>query len=404
MMSELYGLTRMTHRRGYKGTWSKRYKMFLFNLKIVALFFEYPGYRVAAHAENITLERMKSMFRVCLTNRLRLLLVIVLSVEALSVSAQTGSFLVSERISQYRQAYPEIEFKLLYTMEDYDEILPLTESLGKDLSNPEYEHPEDARITLVEAQEYRIARLIDNDMSSATLFKTPNANITDHPYVCLITMNHQLSDWDPLAATRFMYDLDEETIRTMPISLRLNNRDFLLFTIDHEIFHCIDTYTNGFLFPKTLDEITASKNRARAEIRTEAFAAMAHLSRQPDGKNFLNNLANARTLNLFSWDVEHYTAEVLNRVVETSELITTEDIRILVEQSTKMASGMTPTLLDYKEFIVAVWAALEEYGVDVYKLPAYYEDLIDILPPIPGKVEAISNKIKEADAAIQCNL
>ena len=135
------------------------------------MFFEYPGYRVAAHAENITLERMKSMFRVCLTNRLRLLLVIVLSVEALSVSAQTGSFLVSERISQYRQAYPEIEFKLLYTMEDYDAILPLTESLGEDLSNPEYEHPEDARITLVEAQEYRIARLIDNDMSSATLLK-----------------------------------------------------------------------------------------------------------------------------------------------------------------------------------------------------------------------------------------
>ena len=343
------------------------------------------------------------MFRVCLTNRLRLLLVVVLSVEALSVFAQTGNLLVSERVSQYRQAYPEIEFKLLYTMEDYDEILPLTESLGEDLSNPEYEHPEDARITLVEAQEYRIATLINNDMSSATLFKTPSANITDHPYVCLITMNHQLSDWDPLAATRFMYDLDEETIRAMPISLRLNNRDFLLYTIDHEIFHCIDTYTNGFLFPKTSDKITASKNRARAEIHAEAFAAMAHLSRQSDGKNFLSNLANARILNLLSWDIEHYTVEVLNRVIETSELITTEDIKILVEQSTTMTSGMTPTLLDYKEFIVAAWAALEEYGVNVYELPTYYADLVDILPPLSDKVEAISNKIKEADAVIHCD-
>jgi hypothetical protein len=327
----------------------------------------------------------------------------VLYVEALSVFAQTGNLLVSERISQYRQAYPEIEFKLLYTMEDYDEILPLTKSLGEDLSNPEYEHPEDARITLVEAQEYRIAMLINSDMSSATLFKTPNANITDHPYVCLITMNHHLSDWDPLAATRFMYDLDEESIRTMPISLRLNNRDFLLFTIDHEIFHCIDTYTNGFLFPRTLDKITASKNRARAEIRTEAFAAMAHLSRQPNGKDFLNNLANARTLNLLSGDVEHYTVEVLNRVIETSEQITTEDIKKLATLSTTMANGMTPTLPDYKAFIVAVWAAIEEYGVNVYELPDYYADLADLVSPVPDKVEEIISKIKEADAVIHCD-
>jgi hypothetical protein len=189
----------------------------------------------------------------------------------------------------------------------------------------------------------------------------------------------------------------------MPISLRLNNRDFLLFTIDHEIFHCIDTYTNVFLFPRTLDKITASKNRARAEIRTEAFAAMAHLSRQPNGKDFLNNLANARTLNLLSGDVEHYTVEVLNRVIETSEQITTEDIKKLATLSTTMANGMTPTLPDYKAFIVAVWAAIEEYGVNVYELPDYYADLADLVSPVPDKVEEIISKIKEADAVIHCD-
>lgn len=175
----------------------------------------------------------------------RLLIFVILLVAVVSVTAQSGNQLIEGLITIYTRAYPEIEFRLLNTMEDYDRLLPLTKSLGEDLSNLDYEHPKEVRITLVEAQQYRIATLLYHDVGSATLFKTPSAAVTEKPYTCLITSNRKLLDEDPLAATRFMYGLPETILESMPESLRISNHDLLLYAVDHEVFHCVDAYVNG---------------------------------------------------------------------------------------------------------------------------------------------------------------
>jgi hypothetical protein len=333
---------------------------------------------------------------------LAMILVIPIYAFSLLASAQTADLLVSEQITNYQQQYPEIEFKLLHTAEDYEAMLPLTKSLGEGASNPEYEHPEEARILLLEAQQDRIGILIENDMSSATLFKTPSSNITDKPYLCVVTMSHQLSDWNPIAATQFMYNLDENIVKTMPLSMRLDNRLFAAYTIDHEVFHCIDVYTNGFLFPMTSDEIVASWNRSRAEIRAEAFASLAHLERQPDTKDFISNIANARTLNLLDWDIEHYTVDVLNNIVNAKTAQTTEDIKQLVHNSVQLASQNTPVLSDYKELIIATEATIEKLGLETQTIPASYVDLTQEISVNPDKVKIVFDQVKQAYLAINC--
>mgnify|MGYP001812356597 FL=1 len=148
--------------------------------------------------------------------------------------------LIEERITRYREAYPEVEFRLLLKSPDFEQLLPLTDSLGKDVSNIDYEHPEEARITLIEAQEFRIGLHLDNGNGTATLFKTPNARITDKPYTCLITLNIPLIDESAMAASRFMYDLDDEALAFLSESYLIDNKDFLVYSFDHEMFHCVD--------------------------------------------------------------------------------------------------------------------------------------------------------------------
>lgn len=332
----------------------------------------------------------------------KLAILIVLSLAPYCASAQSISPLIDKLISHYKETYPEIEFTLLLNRADLDQLLPLTNSLGKDLSNVDYEHPEEARITLVEAQEYRLSLQISNGNGSATLFKTPNARITKKPYVCLITLDLSFLDAEPLAATRFMYDIDEETLSSLPESFQLDNHDFFLYTIDHEIFHCIDAYTNGFLYPRTRDPIKSCLDRFRIELRTEIYSAMAHLSRQPNGKRFLKNLATARTVNLLSGDVEHYTREALHMLVENDELNISSDIKTLAEEAMRFAEKLTPDYADHKEFLVAAWAALEELGVDGYVLLTDYPELA-IETPLPENVKALTGTLKNALMEIRPN-
>jgi len=332
----------------------------------------------------------------------KVVLLIVLSFSVYSSSANTPTQLIDKQITLYRAAYPEIEFKLLYKMADFDLLMPLTHSLGEGLSNVDYEHQGDLRITLVEAQEYRIAFQLANGNATATLFKTPNARITDKPYSCLITLSIPLLDEAASAATQFMYGIEDDTFNSIPESYYIDNQDFLAYSIDHEVFHCIDAYVNGSLYPRTLDPLKACLDRTRAEQRTEIFAAMAHLSRQPNGIRFLKNLATARTVSLLSGDVEHYTSEVLYKLAASSKLYIKDDIKALAEESMLYAENKAPSYKDHKEFLVALRTVLEGYSVDVDTIFSDYPDLSTETPSYE-KVEILRNAINDALTAIHQN-
>ena len=330
----------------------------------------------------------------------KMALLAVLLLVTHSVSGQTISDLIEKRIEQYREAYPDIEFQLLNSMSDYDPLLPLTDSLGEDLSNVDYEHPDEVRITLVEVQEYRIETLLINGYGSATLFKTPHARITKKPYTCLITLDSHLLDESPLAATRFMYDLDEATLDSMPESFHLDNRVYSLFSIDHELFHCIDAYTNGYMYHRNWDPVMSDHDRYRSELRAEIFAARAHLSRHSNGRAFLTSLATARILNLLSGDVQHYTSTILQKLLVSDEQNINDDIKSLAEESMRYAENVTPSYTDHKEFLSVYRVALQEFGIDTEDLLTDFPDLADETP-LPEKVEALVNAIKTAMSAIR---
>ncbi|HBE90971.1 MAG TPA: hypothetical protein DDW55_00040, partial [Gammaproteobacteria bacterium] len=98
--------------------------------------------------------------------------------------------------------------------------------------------------------------------------------------------------------------------------------------------------------------------------------------------------------------LEHYTSDTLHRIVESGELNTSNDIKILAEESMQFAENMAPSYTGHKEFHVAVWNVLEEFGVDGYAvLPEYSYFALET--PLPEKVKALSGAINEALLAIR---
>lgn len=305
----------------------------------------------------------------------------MLSLFVPSSYAQATAQLIDDRISLYKKAYPQIEFKLLHSKADFDQLLPLTSSLGKDLSNVDYEHPDSTRVGLIEAQEYRIALQLDIGSGTATLFKTPNARITNKPYTCLVTLNISL--------------LDDAALSSLSEPYLIDNKDFLVYSIDHEVFHCVDAYSNGFLFAMTQDPVKSSLDRSRAELRAEIFAAIAHLSRQPNGKRFLLNQAIARTLSLLSGDVEHYTSDVLIMLVESSEQNDTHDIKALVKKSMRLADDHAVSYAEYKQFLVDLRTVFEDFDIVTDTFFTEYPSVADESPS-DKNVESLKNSLNIA--------
>ena len=69
-----------------------------------------------------------------------LILFIILSLPTYSASAQVNSQLIDEQLSIYGEAYPEIDFVLLYKMEDFDQLTP-TSSTGQRNPNSQLVNP-----------------------------------------------------------------------------------------------------------------------------------------------------------------------------------------------------------------------------------------------------------------------
>jgi hypothetical protein len=310
------------------------------------------------------------------------------------IFASQAENLIQTRLLEYKQAYPEIEFIALYTSKEFEELLPLTLSLGEGLSNLDYEHPEELRITLVEAQEFRITEMLKHEMGSATFFKTSNPKVTNKPYACLITLNNSLHSNDKLSATRFMYDLDDVVIESMPQSLVLDNQEFMLYSVDHEIFHCIDAYVQGPMYPRTFDPIEASHNRRLAELRVEIFASMAHLVRFPDRTGLIKGISIARAINLLSGDAEHFTSHAINKLLMKKGFDVGVDLPEMVNKAILFADITSPTYEEHKAFLVALSDVIPKFGLSVNTAVDYYALLVTEIPD-QDLVDAINQAIRK---------
>lgn len=219
------------------------------------------------------------------------------------------------RLEAYVRTFPKIAFVHLPGPEGIDSLLAVAQRLGHNAYDAVYEHPDDVRNLLLEAQLSRIALMLKNNVPSATLLHVGDNAELKEPFVCVLTLNERhFSSHNAGAATRLLIG-GLEFLRTGSVT-QLSNMTFLRFTLEHELFHCLDAYLNGPTIRRTETEVAGRYEFFRAEQRADLYAAMSLRRAGCDARAFLAALADMRTLSFLDWDHAHYTAPILHDAME----------------------------------------------------------------------------------------
>ena len=295
----------------------------------------------------------------------------ILSVTVLFLFAQASAMAniesaIANQFEQYQVDYPDIHFLHLGGT-DLKTVAELPGLLGKGAINVDYEHDADSSEILLEAQFGRIHTMVANGMPSSTLFRVNEDSGFKRPFVCVVTLDAKVLSENPEMATRIMLGDVDPTVAGVRDEARLNNASFASFTVDHEIFHCLDAYLNGPTFTKTFDQMEACYQRFVAEQRADLFATAMYRRRSPQDQGFLQQLHHYRTLTLLDWDTDHYTSSVMEAVQALPVASLQQgNVPSLVQRMSLLADTAILDYMTYIEYLVAAYdiaIAREVYGM-----------------------------------------
>ena len=117
--------------------------------------------------------------------------------------------------------------------------------------------------------------------------------------MCLITINPETYISDNLDAMRNMLDLNEELLSKVHPSRLLDSYEHLRFTMDHEAFHCLDSYIIGGA-PMTDELLGGEYNLFMRESGADAFALGMHIHNREKLSHYARNITHVRALWLFT--------------------------------------------------------------------------------------------------------
>jgi hypothetical protein len=298
------------------------------------------------------------------------ILVVLLFLSYLAIPCAYSSSLLTSRIQEYAAVYPDIHFLHVQGNDQGDDIIKLRKQLGEDAVNLDYEHDPIVRDDLLQLQFIRIKYLLGNGIPSATLFKTGKHAAYTRPYVCAITLDETLFLNHPDASAQFMLgDYARDSLPVKDLS-SFDNNTFLLYTLDHEIYHCLDAYLHGPGMSKGSNEITAAYEHFLSEYRADLYASITTRQSYPSAIEFLRLLASYRIMGLVDFDTEHYTVAAIRQVIHMPVTrISNTGIAALAQSIRQLARSSAPGITDYSQLInaargLALYLGSEDGGID----------------------------------------
>ena len=228
--------------------------------------------------------------------RLIAIFMVVFPVSAVSAPRVEGQQLLRERLALYRQAFPTIRFIHARGGKNWQrEYARISSLLGKQPDALDYEHLPQFSTDLMLVTMDRLAMMLRQNAISETLFRADSQGSLKGSPVCVITIDPNEIVGNPLAATSFMLGLPASTLAKIHPGRRLDPRDFLLFAIDHEIYHCLESAFIGGA-PMTSKTFGGEYNAYRRELSADAFALTMHRRLAERPSSFARNLTLVRSL------------------------------------------------------------------------------------------------------------
>lgn len=271
---------------------------------------------------------------------------------------------VDQQLARYARQVPEMGFLRLYGKGGANMVSALPFFLGEGAFNADYEHDESAREILLELQIQRIALMLREGRPSATLFKVGFASQFEHANLCVITLDADKYRRESGSAARLLApSLHEDGAAGDPDG-PMDVGDFLRFSVDHEVFHCLNAYFNGPAFRKTHDVLERTYQGHVNEAQADVFASLAFKHNDAASVGFLRDVAAMRTLSVLDLNVAHVTGDIILHSMAIPRYHRPTSLQERIAESRKLVSDIVPSANQFAQRLARVVHAAERLGRD----------------------------------------
>lgn len=295
--------------------------------------------------------------------RLVAIFLVVYPVSAFSTPLSEGQQILHQRLALYQQAFPDIRF--IHAggganwQEEYARIASL---LGNQPDALDYEHPVESSNDLRIVTMGRLAMMLKHNAISETLFRADTNSQLKGSLACVITIDPDDVISNPLAPTAYMLGLPDSTLAKIHHDRRLDPHNFLLFAVDHEIYHCLESALISGA-PMTSKTYGGEYNAYRRELSADAFALAMHRRLPERSTTFAHNVMLVRSLWFLDGGPSHRTYPSLSAIqsIPLDEL-KRKSIKDLVELADKVRNETSEGYEEFLDHQVVALQAAEQLG------------------------------------------
>jgi len=307
------------------------------------------------------------------------------------------------QLAEYARQVGDMGFLRLYGDRALQVIAALPAMLGEGAANVDYEHDATQREALLELQMQRIALMVREGIPSATLFKIGAGSRFEQRYLCVVTLDTKPLREDPAYASRFMAPASAADRLEGTGALLIRNEDFLQFTVDHEVFHCLDAYYNGPTIHKTRDSLQHLYNEYLNEARADAFASQSFRRRTAAPEEFLRMFAALRDLALVDMDLPHFTGDVIRQSINAPAAGDAPWPSSMVTASRALAAASVLRADQFGAWVASAMLVPEQLGQPSAEPPQVLGDEARLPEAEDSTVVSLLNNVLRARCAIRAS-
>jgi hypothetical protein len=296
---------------------------------------------------------------------------------------------INSKFSFYNNKFKEIQFVHLKGGNHWkEELKSILKQLGENAVALDYEHPKKLQQDLMFVTIERLKFMLEHDGFSSTLFRVGGKNYNKKRNICVITLNPKTVGMSKADALRYMIDYSDEKFKEIHPSRYLDTINFIKFSIDHEVFHCLDSFLYGGA-PLTFEVLGGDYNQIKRESAADAFAMSMHLKKHGTLTSFSRNLVHIRALSIKNNSLNHNTLRTVLKVMRTKNAqINNMSIKDIIIFSKHLSDETVGSYHDFKKQYALEIKALNKLGCKSM-LSKEKLDELNIIAVDPVKVEKL---------------
>ena len=278
---------------------------------------------------------------------------------------------IQNKLDYYNEVFPDIQFVYLKNGEWEKSLQALELFIGYQATSLDYEHPKELREELLFVTVAKIQMMLVSKVASSYLFKVGEIPAASKKQVCVITLDAATSVLTNQVATQYFIDLPSDTLQSLPKKSYLDKEQQLDFIIDHEAFHCIDSYLYGGI-PMSKKVFSTRYDCFRRELQADMFAIAMNVRREKKLTRYAKNVMNLRAMTLINGEPQHDSFSAMQLVINSDrkKLIQAQPMA-LVKKVKHLYKSIAKSYDEYIEFRVAAVEVIGMLGkkVNEYEKP-----------------------------------